>query len=293
MTELTTKYKILTWNILASHHYEKRIDDIAKYIHHAKADIVLLQETDDQYADQTLEAFGRYGYVLKLQPGNHDAGEISGIGIAYNPAAFREVDNADSLNINFRTISLDLLPIDKSNSKRAVRYVGQKLPHLESPLDFGNDILTVISYHGTWGCFAQPQRLAEVTLIDDFARDKGNAVILGGDFNATPTEPAVQYLAGNLINNQQSTYWAEAQDLIAQMGGAQPHPTSFTSGPVIDASPRFDLHHTPERRIDYLFNYGFSYGRQYSFDGWTHGLDINRARALSDHAPLLAGLLDG
>ena len=107
-----------------------------------------------------------------------------------------------------------------------------------------------------------------------------------------PGEPAIQYLRGNLLVDGQATYWVEAQDLVQQLGGPAPYGTSFTHGPIVDGNQRFNIHRTPERRIDYLFNYGFSYGRQYAFDGWSHSLDINRARSLSDHAPLIAGLLD-
>ena len=292
MNDLITKYKILTWNVLENSDFQTRIYDIAKFIKQFGADIALLQETNDRYAEQTIEAFKNIGYIVRLQAGNPER-DISGVGVAYNPHRFVEVTTNKHLSVPFRAMSIDLLPVEKAPAThRPVKYISQDKHGFETPLDYGNDILTVISYHGHWGAFAQPQRLQQIVAIDTFAHNKGNAVILGGDFNAMPAEPAIQYLHGDSIINGRATYWVEAQDLVQQLGGPTPYGTSFTHGPIIDSRPRFDLHRTPERRIDYLFNYGFSYGREYAFDGWRHALDTNEARSLSDHAPLMAGLLD-
>lgn len=293
MNELRTKYKILTWNVLAGHDYERRIYQIAEFIKQSGANIALLQETDDSCVNQTIEAFEQMGFVIRLQPGDKKAGNVSGIGVAYDPHYFLEVATNRRLSEKFRAMSIDLLPVTKAPlAKRPRKYIGNTNHQFESPLDYGTDVLTVISYHGHWGVFAQPERLNQVKIIDDFAHAKGNAVILGGDFNALPGEPAIQYLSGNLLVNQHPTYWVEAQELVHQLGGPAPYGTSFTHGPIVNNHQRFNLQRTPERHIDYLFNYGFSYGRQYAFDGWSHSLDINRARSLSDHAPLIAGLLD-
>ena len=292
MNELRTKYKILTWNILGTDDYLERINHIAEFIKQSGANIALLQETNDNHFKQTIEAFDKIGYVIRLQPGNKEAGNMSGIGIAYDPHYFLEVSMTNRLNEPFRALAIDLLPTSKAPlTKRPAKYISTDHQY-EPPLDFGNDILTVISYHGHWGAFAQPRRLDQIRVIDNYAKEKGNAVILGGDFNAMPGEPAIQYLRGNILVDGQATYWVEAQDLAQQLGGPAPYGTSFTHGPIVDGNQRFNIHRTPERRIDYLFNYGFSYGRQYAFDGWSHSLDINYARSLSDHAPLIAGLLD-
>lgn len=292
MNNLQTKYKILTWNVLENSHYEQRIPLIAQFIRQSGADIVLLQETNDQFAELAVTEFAKNSYTLKLRPGSPTRGSISGVGIAYDHQKFQELAPTLKLSTTFRAMALDLLPIGKSTKRRPAKYISETIPHPDTPLDYGSDILTVISYHGHWGTFAQPERLNQVILLDQFAKEKGNAVILGGDFNALPNEPAIQYLLGNLIQDRQSTYWVESQALIEQLGGPRPYGTSFAHGQLVDQNLRFDLHRTPERRIDYLFNFGFSYGREYAFDGWNHMLDIDKARQLSDHAPLIAGILD-
>ena len=293
MGGLSTKYRVLTWNVLENRDYASRIGRIADFIRNLDVDVVLLQETNDRCSQQAVRAFSDVGYVLKLQPGDSDVGQVSGVGIAYNPHKFAELPNLNPLNVSYRAMSLDLVPLGKSLVNTKPRYVGSGDDHhCESPLDYGSSTITFISYHGYWGTFAQPERLRELRQIDRYAHTKGNTVILGGDFNALPGEPGVRYLIGESIIGNKSTYWVEAQELIQQLGGPKPYGTSYTHGRLIDSQPRFDLHHTPERRIDYLFNFGFSYGRRYAFDGWHYDFDDEMARSLSDHAPIIAGLLD-
>ena len=65
MNELRTKYKILTWNILGTDNYLERINHIAEFIKQSGANIALLQETNDDYLKQTIEAFDKIGYVIR------------------------------------------------------------------------------------------------------------------------------------------------------------------------------------------------------------------------------------
>lgn len=293
LNDLKTKYKIITWNILENCHYEQRLQLIADHIKALDADIVLLQETADEFSQLATDIFAKAGYTLKLNPGTGT--RISGVGIAYRPDVFQELPFNQALHSSveeFSAMSLDLIPLDRLPARHdEPKYMGYRKAEVETPLDYGNDILTVVSYHGQWGTLVQPDRLAEVVAIDQFAKAKGNAVILGGDFNATPNEPAVQYLKGGLIVDGYSTLWIEAQELITDLGGPAPYGTSFAHGAIVDAKARFDHSRTPERHIDYLFNYGYCYGRQYAFDGWRYDVNTDRARELSDHAPILAGLL--
>lgn len=60
------------------------------------------------------------------------------------------------------------------------------------------DGLAVCSYHGAWGAFRQRERLDEARLLDarlSRCAAKG-AVLLCGDFNAMPDEPAIRLLSG-------------------------------------------------------------------------------------------------
>ncbi|MDO4271692.1 MAG: endonuclease/exonuclease/phosphatase family protein [Candidatus Saccharibacteria bacterium] len=288
---LETKYKIMTWNILAGPRDTERLPNIARIVRELGADIALLQEIPNEHHELAAQSFHKQGYTLKL---NCDEKlPKSNVGIAYDPVVFSECPHGDAINVNFRAFSLDLIPAGRKFEQRERSYVSRNDSHeFESPLDFGNDILTVVSYHGYWGTFAQPQRLAEVLAIDKFAKNKGNAVILGGDFNAQPNEPAINYLHGGTIIDGGATYWAEAQELIAQVGGPKPFPTSLTRRGIASQRDSFDIYRTPERRIDYLFDFGYSYGRRYAFDGWLYDNMSHLTCELSDHAPIVAGILD-
>lgn len=291
---LKTKYKILTWNIRIHKNYEKRLGDIVKFIKELNPDIALLQEVDCEFLDQTVDQFKKAGYHLVLHPNAKNMEGTSAV--AYDRKTFKEHRPVKRLasQIVFDATVVDLIPNDKLTIRdKAPKYVGpeDRSADTETPLDYGNDILSVISYHGSWGGIAQTVRLNEIMVIDKIAKAKGNAVILGGDFNATPNEPAIKFLTGSQAINGTSTLWVEAQDLILEMGGREPIKTSFNHGPIVDVEAKFNTHYAPERRIDYLFNYGYSYGRQYAFDGWEYQIDLDRARELSDHAPLMAGIL--
>lgn len=86
------------------------------------------------------------------------------------------------------------------------------------------DGLAVCSYHGAWGAFRQRERLDEARLLDarlSRCAAKG-AVLLCGDFNAMPDEPAIRLLSGL---SEAPTFWTEAQDTAAMLGRGGPYPT--------------------------------------------------------------------
>ena len=135
MANLQTKYKILTWNVLWKHDYEQRIFNMAAFIKQIGVNIVLLQETNDQFAAQTIEAFSQNGYVIRLQPGNPTTGGASGIGVAYDPHYFIETNTDQHIDEAFQAMSIDLLPTNKAPLvKRPVKYIGNQDNHqYESP----------------------------------------------------------------------------------------------------------------------------------------------------------------
>lgn len=271
--------------------YLERLDSIASYINGLAPDIVLLQEIDKNYEQQTINTFASYGYTLKIRTGKPAFHQDSSIGIAYRPTVFGEVADPRPLDVNFEAMSLDLAPLETGVIRSEAQYVNPSHMQYEPPLRFSSNILTVISYHGFWGSLAQPVRMREAAEIDRYVKSKSNAAILGGDFNARPYEPAINYLRGDYIYEDKGTLWVEAQECAKRLGGTPMYDTSFAHGPIAEAKPEYDASHMPERRIDYLFSYGFAYARPYAFDGTTHITELESARALSDHAPILAGIL--
>lgn len=289
--DLQTKYRALTWNIMQGGTYAERIESIVSYISGLSPDIILLQEIDKNFEQPTIQLFQEAGYTLKIRTGNPSFKQESSIGIAYRPDTFMEVNNPTPLNVNFEAMALDLVPCETGAVRGEAAYVNPSHAQFEPPLRFASNILTVISYHGYWGGLAQPVRLRETAEIDRYVKSKNNAAILGGDFNARPNEPAVSYLRGDYIYEDKGTLWVEAQECAQRLSDAPIYNTSFAHGPIVEAKPGYDTAHMPERRIDYLFSYGFAYARPYAFDGTTRITELESARTLSDHAPILAGVL--
>lgn len=85
--------------------------------------------------------------------------------------------------------------------------------------------LTVCSYHGAWGAFRQRERLDEARLLDArlSRRAAKGPVLLCGDFNAMPGEPAIRLLSGL---TEAPTFWTEAQDTAVMLGMGGPYPTA-------------------------------------------------------------------
>lgn len=149
------------------------------------------------------------------------------------------------------------------------------------------DGLAVCSYHGAWGAFRQRERLDEARLLDarlSRCAAKG-AVLLCGDFNAMPDEPAIRLLSGP---SEAPTFWTEAQDTAAMLGRGGPYPTvlpgTSAEAAVTARSQGLNPRLVPGRRIDHMF----SYGRP---GGWTGGVSAEDAGP-SDHALLTAETLD-
>lgn len=153
------------------------------------------------------------------------------------------------------------------------------------------DGLTVCSYHGAWGAFRQRERLDEARLLDArlSRRAAKGPVLLCGDFNAMPGEPAIRLLSGL---TEAPTFWTEAQDTAAMLGMGGPYPTALPGTSAQAAataeSQGLDSRLVPGRRIDYLFSYGWNYGRP---GGWTGEATVEDT-GLSDHALLMARALD-
>ena len=115
------------------------------------------------------------------------------------------------------------------------------------------------------------------------------AVLLCGDFNAMPDEPAIRLLSGL---SEAPTFWTEAQDTAAMLGRGGPYPTvlpgTSAEAAVTARSQGLNPRLVPGRRIDYMFSYGWNYGRP---GGWTGGVSAEDAGP-SDHALLTAETLD-
>lgn len=130
--------------------------------------------------------------------------------------------------------------------------------------------LIVVSAHLAWGGDAEGVRLAQMTAIDgrvrllmDKYKDHHPVAILAGDFNTAPGSDTNRYLNGQGSGADGGyTFWTEA---FAVAGDPDEAVTVAANNPWAQATARIVGIEFPEmlpdRRIDYVWTYGWAYGR--------------------------------
>jgi endonuclease/exonuclease/phosphatase family metal-dependent hydrolase len=203
----------------------------------------------------------------------------------YNPDFDAAQEIADRLQMNIVSRGVDL-PSDHPNSSsvailsalpatevRSVRYTPEDprsfaLAHLVLP---SGRTAVVVSAHLAWGGSQEPARLRQALLVDQTVREHlatlkaqgayDAVAILGADLNALPTSDTVRFLTGLHAVEDQGTYWVDAwastnvdPGYTVTMDNDWAQWTAARQGIT---NPR----RNPDRRIDYLFVYGWAYGR--------------------------------
>lgn len=158
----------------------------------------------------------------------------------------------------------------------------------------GGGVITVISYHGMWGCSRQATRLREVSTLGASAPEESDshAVIVGGDFNAEPDERAIRYMTGSEpgVDGDDWTFWLDAQSAMESVGRCRMRATTICSGPGTDTNLRMGISPTlmPERIIDHIMTKGYRYGRP---GGFSSVSVIDADFPASDHRLLVADVI--
>lgn len=151
---------------------------------------------------------------------------------------------------------------------------------LQAPM---GQTLIVVSAHLCWGGDQEGLRLAQMTAIDgrvraltDRYKDRHPVALLAGDFNSMPGSDTHRYLAGlGAGANGGYTYWTEA---FAVAGNPEEATTVAAANHWAQATARGvgiefpEL--LPDRRIDFLYTYGWAYGRP--------GCPVNMQRSFTD-----------
>ena len=131
---------------------------------------------------------------------------------------------------------------------------------------FANNV-TTINAHLPWGGTAEQARLDNAYQINQYAeclqdQEPDRLIILGGDFNATPTSPVLRYLTGLYLYKETSTFWTNAWDMsetvfpTARKDGGWAESTALSVGitrPTL----------MPTRTIDFVLTYGWNYGKKH------------------------------
>lgn len=130
--------------------------------------------------------------------------------------------------------------------------------------------LIVISAHLCWGGDREGVRLAQITAIDgnvrdlvETYRDRHPVALLAGDFNTEPDSDTHRFLAGRGAGTDGSyTRWTDAFETAGDpaeaitVAAANHWARATALGVGIDFPELL-----PNRRIDYVYTYGWAYGR--------------------------------
>lgn len=146
-----------------------------------------------------------------------------------------------------------------------------KIPHatyavLSTP---SGRALIVVSAHLYWGGDQERQRLIQVTAIDFMVRSllpryeaQNPMAVLAGDLNTDPDSDSIRFLRGKGAGASHGyTYWTDA----FTAGAASEAITMANDNPwAIETAKLKDIrfpHLLPNRRIDYIWTYGWTYGK--------------------------------
>ena len=283
-SELTDKNTLLlaTMNVLnRDDNYLNRVDGImSMLINHAHTDIICFQEVRldkiNEFADILNER--GYGFTWRREPMHN---KLDTVGIAYNMRSMHTIGSSEPV------YGVEALKAHLVYNNDDTRHIG------------------VITYHGDWGATMQASRLRELSVINRLSVSMSRyPVVLAGDFNARPNERSIRYIRGEAegLNDKDWAYWIEAQDMKESLIGSKPFMTSLNTGLAIMTAANQgidDASYYPERRIDYIFTHGFTYGKQGGFTGDASTYDgfINDdgtwvgVNMLSDHRPVLASII--
>lgn len=155
----------------------------------------------------------------------------------------------------------------------------------------------IISAHAPWGT-NEGLRLQFSKLITDFVAKNYNdtihdkPVLLGGDLNATPEADSIRYLSG--LSAECRFMWSSIWDVIdifptARVNGGWAEDTAKSVGILYPA------HLPANRTIDYLFGFGFTFGRKGGFiKGNRFGAStLSDGRGISDHYGIWGQVIQG
>lgn len=129
--------------------------------------------------------------------------------------------------------------------------------------------LIVVSAHLSWGGDRERERLIQATTIDFHVRtlmaayqQQDPMAVLAGDLNTDPDSDTIRFLQGKSAGATHGyTYWTDAftaGDPAEAVTVANDNPWAMETAKLKDI--RFP-HLLPNRRIDYIWTYGWTYGK--------------------------------
>lgn len=246
----TKTIRIASLNFLNNpNFFENRLTTLIPTLSSLQPDVILMQEVLENKKDLLKEKLKETGYKYSSF-GGIDPNKLSG------NAIFSKLEITNEEFLDFSHIS------------NLVEKPSFYIPTVVADIEFHGTKLSLISSHFTWGFQNEASRLLQAEEISRYTENRKNldtdrVIIFGGDLNASEHSATVQFLKGRgLSPSLYSTYWVDAWELHGNEGNwSTTDPRLFwnkkTALSVGSLNPDF----TPERRIDYIFSYGWCYGK--------------------------------
>ena len=284
---MSEKIKIATWNLLYfDWDIHNRLDEAAAHL--LEADVVCLQEVRVSNVIHAGEALAH-----KL-----------GMNVVSNVKYGQSKNNAPNFDkdVDIYSCIMSKLPVLESGR---IEYsdAGNKAAATVL-LDTPQSLLLIISAHLDWGGEKEATRLNQVNTINEAVQiykerienvyEKDAIIILAGDFNALPESKTVRYMKGlEADKSLNPSYWLDAWEVAEEKNdseGATSSPRNNHLAHKVAESFVLRPNAIPDRRIDYIFVNGWSYGKAgHVFSCDVIGKDKIVGETLaSDHYGLLA-----
>jgi endonuclease/exonuclease/phosphatase family metal-dependent hydrolase len=280
MTSEHRKIRVATLNTL---HNPKLLSGRGKLIvdelHEIQPDIICFQE------------------VMKETPFNLPA-------FVQKELGFKGFVQGDSVPTKYQGVTSGNVIISR-NFVDTVRSLGtvtsnpKEVPSVAISTTIDGQRVEVINSHFAWGGDSESQRQQQALMVDRYARrareaKPGCMVVLAGDLNATPDADVIRFLDGSTTLGLTSTLWADAFDNAGNPDESCTvrNDNEFAKSTAMSVGIQFP-EMMPERRIDYIKSYGFSYGRTGSpllCKRWADSTD-ETGLTISDHYGLYADFL--
>lgn len=257
--------KVGSWNILGTDDNRERYELVRDILVGSEVDIVGLQEVlNPELLSQILESVFPYYHSTRTKKGDYLMLFSKFPIVGRDPYMNRVVGYRNGLDYLLQTV-----------------------------VDVNGKQLCFYNVHLAWGG-KEAERLHQVETLDYLSEksfhDENIVHVALGDFNALPEARSIRFLKGLDVNKYGtvSTLWVDAGETDGLFTTAH----SVNQLGVQSAMRNGILHpeFIPNRRIDYIFVKGFSYGRIGSPVLFRYLYD-NRLEAVSDHNGIMCELL--
>jgi endonuclease/exonuclease/phosphatase family metal-dependent hydrolase len=221
---------------------EERVEVLFQEIKEHDSDIVLLQEVlQDTFPLLQAKAVEDGWYISE------------GARVAHSPTKI------------YGNVTLSRIPIESEFS--LPNFLEAKKQPVETLVTHFEGNVTAINAHLMWGSGNELQRLDTAYIINQYAeclkdQEPDRLIILGGDLNAILTSSVPRYFNGDLLYKESSTFWTSAWDMAEEI-----FPTARKDGGWAEITAKgvgiTRPEQMPDRTIDYIFTYGWNYGKKH------------------------------